>query len=137
MRTRLARYISSAVNSRRLGEAQGRTLVMRYRSILLASSLFVLFAAPSLAADPPSENAWNELEDDPSRQSLFKDRVIPAKLREEASQPSDSTSTLAFPKEFNFPDDAQYDVILKKERENSYFGIDISHHTGPNIQFTN
>ncbi len=111
---------------------------MKISPILFASVLVFAAAVSSTGwAQPISENSWEELKDDPSRQSLFDENIIPAKLRDDAAQPVDNTINLGIPKDFLFPDDARYDRILAKDRENSIFGIDISHYTGPSIKFTN
>jgi lysozyme len=96
-------------------------------------------SGPGRAQTPgaaPSESSWSELSDDASRQSLFQDNVVPAKLAEQEASGT-NTVELAIPKDFIFPDDAKFDKILNKNRENSIFGIDISHYTGPNFRFEN
>jgi lysozyme len=79
----------------------------------------------ALAADP-----WEDLTDDTSRQVLFSDEVVPARLEFDETHPS-TVIPFALPKEFVFPEDARYDKIENKERKDTVFGIDISHWTGP------
>lgn len=90
------------------------------------------------AAAAPSESSWTALTDDYSRQMLFDTDIVAAKLKDEATQPNSSAPTdLAIPKDFVFPDDARFDKILKKDRVDSLFGVDISHYTGSKIKFDN
>ncbi|WFU50708.1 GH25 family lysozyme [Sinorhizobium terangae] len=81
------------------------------------------------------DTSWEDLKDDVSRQTLFIDEVIPAKLAEEKDNPS-APKDFALPKEFVFPDDAKFDKVEKKARGDVIFGIDVSHWTG-NIKFHN
>ena len=67
------------------------------------------------------------LSEDFSRQDLFKE-VLPqdAALKK-------TYEDFAVKNQFNFPTDVSFDEALKKPRENSLFGIDISHHNGANF----
>lgn len=67
------------------------------------------------------------LTDELSRQDLFKE-LLPqdAALKK-------SYEDFAVKNQFNFPTDVSFDEALKKPRENSLFGIDISHHNGANF----
>jgi lysozyme len=119
---------------------------MKYPKWLFATSILsgailigaVGFSDLGRAQSPaPTESSWTELTDDASRQSLFQDNIIPAKLAEDVARGTEGTTNLAIPKDFMFPDDAKFDRILNKDRESSIFGIDISHYTGKNIKFEN
>ncbi|WPO42025.1 GH25 family lysozyme [Tardiphaga sp. 42S5] len=105
--------------------------------LTIAAVMLTIAGIATCSGQTLTETTWEVINDDYSRQELFDENIIPAKLREDANQPADNTTSLAIPKDFVFPDDARYDRVLLKERENSIFGIDISHHTGPNIKFTN
>jgi lysozyme len=115
---------------------------MTYSKVLLAMSTVAFgigysdLGRTQIPATAPSESSWTELSDDASRQTLFQDNVVPAKLAEDEAIGTD-TIPLAIPKDFIFPDDAKFDRILNKNRENSIFGIDISHYTGTNFKFEN
>jgi lysozyme len=78
---------------------------------------------------------WKPLTEDASRAELFK-RVIAAKLAEIRQAPGAEPKE-ALPgtttKPFLFPQDANFDA--GKPRENSIFGLDISHYTTPDLDF--
>ncbi len=81
------------------------------------------------------------LEDDSSRADLFR-QVVDQKQRAQHTPMPDSTMDQLNPFDlrgqsgsFMFPRDAIYDVSQAKPRTNSIFGIDISHHTNPDIPF--
>lgn len=90
------------------------------------------FAGLSLAQTPPSANvvsdSWKALQSEPSRMDLFKT----AALRQRKAP--NGVQSFVFPDSFLFPTDAELD-ISGKIRANSWFGIDISHHNGPNFPF--
>jgi lysozyme len=87
-------------------------------------------------ADELIESSWQELTDDTSRATLFKDEVIPARLAEDASTPGNAPISFNLPKEFWFPDDVVFDKALNKPRTDTIFGIDVSHHNGK-VSFKN
>lgn len=96
------------------------------------------FSPIEIHAQALTESSWEALTNDASRQSLFDENVIPAKLLEDEKEPkNDQIIGLAIPKDFVFPDDAKYDKIQGKDRDNTIFGIDISHYTGSKITFAN
>ena len=108
--------------------------MVRTARFVLALAAYSIFAVPLNAQEQTAtgEDSWANLDDDSSRMALFDDYVVPAKLEDEASAP-DKPVDLAIPKTFYFPGDARTDVILKKPRGNSLFGIDISHYTTPDL----
>jgi lysozyme len=99
---------------------------------VLAAPLVGAFADNVFAATQRTESSWAALTDDPSRADLFDKEIRPAGLREEAGQPP---TAMAIPPIFYFPKDARFDSIENKPRQNSIFGIDISHHNKPNLRF--
>jgi lysozyme len=90
-----------------------------------ACSLFVVLISQG-GTESDTENSWKALSLEPSRGALFKQYAALAAKRPLGRQ------SFAFPKNFQFPNDAirNRDGTL---RENSLFGIDISHHQGLNI----
>lgn len=86
----------------------------------------------SNAVDPPGTSAaalgLTELTNDLSRQDLFADiRRADAAANPERTKEAEQYFDLYGP--FRFPNDAEIDTVLHKPRENSLFGVDISHHT--------
>ncbi|MBY5775951.1 glycoside hydrolase family 25 protein [Rhizobium johnstonii] len=97
--------------------------------------VLTIFPLPS-GAEELTEASWQELTDDTSRATLFEDEIVPARLAENEKLESDPTISLNIPKEFWFPDDAKFDKVLNKPRDQTLFGVDISHHNGK-VSFKN
>ena len=97
-----------------------------------AMSLALHVPGVAWGADQPAEASWVALEDDASRASLFDDMVVPARVEADAKDPHRPVD-LGIPKVFYFPGDARTDVIRGRPRENSIFGVDLSHFTKGNI----
>jgi lysozyme len=111
--------------------------------------LFVFgLCSPSAArADetpPRDESSYSSLVDEPSREQLFQQEVIPAAMAEvaaEAKATGEDVTNLALPPTFSFPHNALRNIILDsagnvvkdEERKNSMFGIDVSHYTAPSL----
>src|ERR1700761_9691410 len=58
------------------------------KSSALFSALFFLASSAAMAQAPvASETSWTDLTDDASRQKLFDEEIIPAKLKEEQEKP--------------------------------------------------
>lgn len=93
-------------------------------------------AACSVGLARADDTSWKILTDDPARSDFF--YIMLQDQAKEAGQPVPSSSEamhFALAKEFHFPDDTTFDDILNVERKDVIFGIDISHHTGPDISF--
>jgi lysozyme len=101
---------------------------------ILFFSICVLLVniALSTMAGARDESSWSELTNEPSRATLFKEKVIPDGMSEEAKSKGD---TLALPSIFVFPTDALNDTIEDKPRENCIFGIDLSHYDSKSFRF--
>lgn len=100
------------------------------RSLIVTIAL--LIAVPSLSQDTGGAKVeLMALVDDLSRQELFS-KVIAAEL----SQPNSSLTEFPIPADFFFPQDARFDKIANKERDNVIFGIDISHHTNAKLDLS-
>ena len=97
--------------------------------ILLVLPMFLLVMVTAMhgqvAAAKPAEDSWKSLETEPSRADLFKATVHPPRS-------ANGSQTFVFPISFQFPTSAEKDVN-GTARTNSWFGIDISHHNGPNF----
>jgi lysozyme len=113
----------------------------------LALSGFGLCLALGARADSAptrDENSWTSLTDEPSRESLFQDEVIPAAIVEAAAaakEKGEAVTNLALPATFQYPlnslknivkDDAG-NIVKNEDRKNSIFGIDVSHYTAPSL----
>lgn len=99
---------------------------MQRRQVLLG---IATTAAAGFSRTAKASDQLEELRNEVSRAQLFK-RVIKAK---KAEPPPATGEPLALPGHFQFPSNAAYDD--GKPRQNSFFGIDISHYTSSNIQF--
>lgn len=104
----------------------------------LCALLVGIVSVTALAvAGERAESSWIDLPDDGSedaaRGELFAKYEIPAF---DANAPDVKNETLAIPPQFKFPDDARDDKIEKHPRENSIFGIDISHYTDPKLNLS-
>lgn len=104
------------------------------RHILIAIFFTAVLAIGVEASAEPTATEivsnLKDLSDEPSRTDLFE--LI--RKAEEAQNPSDAQDAVRFFNlwgPFRFPNDARYDVVENKQRVNSIFGVDISHHTGP------
>jgi lysozyme len=100
------------------------------RAALLAAGAQIVSLLPGVGRSEEGlgeEVSWTDLSDEPSRAELFEDEVVPAGLAEE-STPDNVERTLALPPVFYLPDDAVYDRMENRKRENSIFGVDISHY---------
>ena len=96
-------------------------------------TVFILTVLSSANASDPlgtsaSELGLTELTDDLSRQDLFAD----IRKAYESSEPigvEEGAQYFNLYGPFQFPNDVDYDSVLKKKREDSLFGVDISHYT--------
>jgi lysozyme len=99
-------------------------------SILAAILLAVAF--PSYGGDPDGTSAAElgliELTDDLSRQDLFAE-IRNAYAASDPTGAKESTQFFDLYGPFRFPNDVVFDYTLNKPREDSLFGVDISHHT--------
>jgi lysozyme len=86
-------------------------------------------AASGVSAAATAGGQLQELQNEVSRAQLF-ERVIKAKR---AEPPPAIGEPMALPGNFQFPSNAAYDD--GKPRQDSFFGIDISHYTSPDIAF--
>ncbi|WP_181175073.1 GH25 family lysozyme [Mesorhizobium sp. B2-6-1] len=102
-------------------------MVRLIHSLTLISTLTFL---NSSALGDDGGDKLSILTDDASRQILFK-RIIEA----EEKEPDLPGKPFKLNGSFTFPQNAEVDD--KKPREKSYFGVDISHHTNPSINFQN
>ncbi|NGZ82791.1 glycoside hydrolase family 25 protein [Duganella aceris] len=91
---------------------------------------FIAFALSSAAASI-SAQALKPLTNEPSRQALF-DLI---KKAEETQNHSDGVEFFNLYGPFRFPNDALYDVVEKKDRADSIFGVDLSHYTPSSFPF--
>ena len=104
--------------------------------------------SPSVArADetpPRDEGSYSSLVDEPSREELFQQEVIPAAIAEvaaEAKATGEDVTNLALPPTFSFPHNVLINIITddkgnfvrQEDRKNSIFGIDVSHYTAPSL----
>lgn len=82
-------------------------------------------------ADQPAEYPADEtiaVADGLSRQELF-GNIRRTDERRDPQRANDSQEILNLYGPFRFPNDAEYDVVLHKPRDDVLFGADISHHT--------
>ncbi|MBY5394631.1 glycoside hydrolase [Rhizobium leguminosarum] len=100
------------------------------KTVTLACVFVVTISRLASAGGALTEASWQELTDDTSRATLFEEEIVPARLAEDEKLDKDPTISLNIPKEFWFPDDAKFDRVLNKPRDNALFGVDISHHNG-------
>src|SRR5262249_25687308 len=130
---------------RSLVERDGIATMSPMKSIFLLIPLVPGLALPQGALAQPSAPAqaqlkleteadWQPLTDDASRGELFQ-RVISAKLAE-SGQTIEGLKALPGSKRepFQFPQNAKFDA--GKPRENSIFGLAISHYTSPDPDFS-
>ena len=107
---------------------------------------FGLFSSSTARADePPSrdESSYSSLVDEPSREQLFQEQVIPTAIAEvaaEAKAKGEDITNLALPATFSFPHSALKNIVTnasgqttEEDRKNSIFGIDVSHYTAPSL----
>ena len=67
-------------------------------------------------------NSWQDLTDEQSRGDIFRQAVL--------------DHTLGIPPGiFNFPSDARFDQIKKRDRTDAVFGVDLSHHNERELDF--
>ena len=96
-------------------------------SILALGVVLATTTAFAQSADLPTApivDDWIALQDEPSRQDLFK-----------LTNSDDVFHANAIPNSFVFPQDAVEDSIKNIPRTNSIFGIDISHYTPDGLPF--
>lgn len=113
-------------------------MIARNRVTTVFGMCLLLVGTPPMtllsAAGERPESSWTDLPDDGSedapRSALFAKYEVPAF---DPNAPDVKNETLAIPPQFKFPDDARDDRIEKRPRENSIFGIDISHYTDPRL----
>lgn len=94
---------------------------------------FLLFFGQSCLAQDmklPSVDTLQNLSDDTPRSELFK------LITQAEATPSDSIQYFSLYGPFTFPNDTAYDVIEKKARAASIFGVDISHYTQDDFPFS-
>ncbi|WP_327195911.1 GH25 family lysozyme [Novosphingobium capsulatum] len=103
-------------------------------ALLGAAFAFTIVSLPEAAKAGPTDAGTlglTELTDDLSRQQLFEE--IQASDRQgapsDAARAQEAVETFNLTGPFRFPTDTTYDSALGKPRENSYFGVDISHYT--------
>jgi lysozyme len=101
-------------------------------AILMPVGISCARAADASAAPPPGTSAaelgLEDLTDDLSRQDLFAD-VKTASIDEQGPVSDTDITFFNLWGPFRFPNDVDFDVALQKPRENSIFGVDISHYT--------
>ena len=102
-----------------------KTLQVALASLLAAGSLGVLHAQTNTGAD-----RWTPLANEPSRGQLFK-----LYTQELASTLKTQATPFAFPSAFRFAHDAVVDTN-GHTRQNTIFGIDISHYEGASFPFS-
>lgn len=68
----------------------------------------------------------------PARRQLF-ESVRKASYDADRVDGRTAATEFAIPADFFFPEDATFDAIAKKKRDNAIFGIDVSHHDGKNF----
>ena len=100
---------------------------MKRRTLIATAQILLLMPSKLLAG-----TEYVDLKDEPSRADLFKTYL---RDKDEPNQ-NEGTANLAIPDIFRFPADAIYDRIEDKPRNNSIFGVDISHYT-TSINFGN
>jgi len=88
----------------------------------------LLNAAHAMAATPQSLDDLQDLADEPSRAELF-ELVKAAEIAEVPDVKKEAQKWFNLYGPFKFPNDAQFDVKENKDRVDSIFGVDISHHT--------
>lgn len=99
---------------------------------LCVFAFLLCLSQPCLADDLkfPPVDTLKDLSNDTSRSALFK-------LIEKAeATPSDPIQYFSLYGPFTFPNDTVYDVIEKKARTDSIFGVDISHYTRDDFPFS-
>ena len=102
---------------------------IRFGIVAVGTALIgIVLTAASYAAESLEESSWQSLTDEPSRQILFQELI-----KKDVEIPT--IESFALPKLFVFPDDARWDSIEKHSRNNSIFGLDVSHYTDPDIRF--
>jgi lysozyme len=101
------------------------------RRSLLAAAATITGSATIARADESSDGL-SPLTNQPSRAELFA-RMRAAELSTDPTAVSDTTHYFNLYGPFRFPNDALYDVSEQKQRQNSIFGIDVSHYTSKNF----
>jgi lysozyme len=86
----------------------------------------------------PESDAQNSAEaaGPPARRQLFQNVIKASDDEDRAHGRTLAPKDFAIPKDFFFPDDATFDVTAKKNRDNTIFGIDVSHYDGKNLNLT-
>jgi lysozyme len=102
---------------------------MRIRAPYLSACLLIQFTSLVSAQSIRTEDSWHALTDDMSRGILFS-AYADSLAKEQANNPS----AFVFPYTFHFSRDAIYDTD-GMQRENTTFGLDVSHYQGTNIPF--
>jgi lysozyme len=104
----------------------------------LISGVAAIAAGFAIAVSASAQDLpWQDLNDDSPRSDFFYLLVQEKNREEKLPVPSEASAvSFALAKEFKFPRHTTYDDELKIDRSNAIFGIDISHHNGPAIDFT-
>jgi lysozyme len=113
-----------------------RNFIYPLSSILkLALFLIVLSSGIVIAAEQKKQSTWLDVKGDSSRAELFA-RITRSRLQEEGKLDDDKAVSFALEKEFLFPHDVKFDDIKGVARQDSIFGIDISHYTNSALDFS-
>ena len=121
----------------------GLTNIVGTGVVLFGFGLFSPSAARADETPPRDESSYSSLVDEPSRDELFQQEVIPAAMAEvaaEAKATGEDVTNLALPPTFSFPHNALINIVTDdaghskdEDRKNSIFGIDVSHYTAPSL----
>src|SRR5271165_1606876 len=110
-----------------------------------ALTALTLCGVSAARGDEPArdESSWTSLSDEPSREQLFQEEVVPAAIAEvaaEAKASGEDVTNLALPPTFAFPHSALKNLVTdasgqstEEDRKNSIFGVDVSHYTSPSL----
>jgi lysozyme len=120
-----------------------RSSIARTGIVLAGFGLCAASAAGADETPPRNEDSYTSLVDEPSREQLFQDEVVPAAIAEvaaEAKATGEDITNLALPATFSFPHSALKDILTdasghmtEEDRKNSLFGVDVSHYTSPSL----
>ncbi|BAO87896.1 GH25 family lysozyme [Caballeronia cordobensis] len=95
----------------------------------------LVVAQPAALAQSTNTNTGDSvvdlqpLQNEPSRADLF-ELITAAANADDPETKKDATKFFALNGPFKFPNDALYDIVENKDRVDSIFGADVSHHTG-------
>src|SRR5690349_12418481 len=104
------------------------------RKLGFLAALALVVAQPVASAQSTNADAGDSiadlqpLQDEPSRADLFK-LIAAAANADDPQFEEDATQFFALNGPFTFPNDALYDIVENKDRVDSIFGVDVSHHT--------